>query len=462
MGSCDSLVGGGRVARTSGADSDEPGDGLSCGEFASGLMRLPSGIRPDRCLIASVVLICLSSAPYVQLSVRLARDGLDPNGWPYVYTYYGSACLAIALFAVDVVPLIRSRAGWSMIPAMLLGVWAIASVGWTGSPGTTPVQAVLMSSILLFGIWFGMTLTRVEQAAVLIVVLQALTVGSVIIVVLLPNSTSYLGSWTGLFANGNSLGPVAALGGVTLAAVMWAGRPRGIVLVAGLLLLLLDLFVAVRAGSDTALFAVAVAMLAAPVGHGVRSWRRRGWSPMVLVGLAVGVAIVAWRMLFVFIGPVTRAVGKDPTLSDRRLIWAYLREQISDRPIAGFGYRSFWDDPERVYPLWEITGSVYDSAHSSFMETWLGLGLVGLILVIAILVQGSVQVARTVWDDERTGVSIGVAAVFVFVAIENLTESMISYHSMFWVLLVSCAAACLPSERRKMDGGDEHRTLDLH
>jgi exopolysaccharide production protein ExoQ len=404
-----------------------------------------------RVALCVAVLTCSSSAPFVQFSIRIAKDGLSRGGWPYVYGYAGSAALAVGLFAVDVVPKLRerSRLVW-FAPLGMFGLWALASATWTGSPLETPTEVMLMSSFLLFGPWFGSALSRLEQAVSLFVVTQTLTLTSLAFAVVAPNSATSLGDWIGVFASRNTLGPIACLAAlVVIGCVMSVERTVGRWVLGGVFVVA-DLFVAYQAGSDTAVLGLASAVLAAMIiVPGV--WHRRDGSVAMLAATCAAAVGVVWVAFFRFVGPITSALGKDPTLSDRRTIWSYLRSQISERPIRGFGYGSFWDDPERVYPLYELTGSVYGSAHSSFMETWLWLGLVGVGLLAVLLVQAAARVGAIVWSGSNLGTSAGVVAVGIFVLMENLTESMISLHSLFWTLLVG-AAFIEPESSR--DGSD--------
>ena len=111
-------------------------------------------------------------------------------------------------------------------------------------------------------------------------------------------------------------------------------------------------------------------------------------------------------------------------------------DSVEDRWLVGFGWFSFWDDPANRAELFERTGQQFDSAHSSFMETLLYLGGVGVVLLLAVVVFGF---GRTWWE-ALGGTSWAMAwwaAVGMFAFIENVAESRIAFHSIFWLLLVA-------------------------
>ena len=149
----------------------------------------------------------------------------------------------------------------------------------------------------------------------------------------------------------------------------------------------------------------------------------------VLVGLAV--VSIPWS-----VGIAADIVGKDDTSAGRRDIWDFVIDSVEDRWLVGFGWFSFWDDPANRAELFERTGQQFDSAHSSFVETLLFLGGVGVVLLLVVVVFGF---GRTWWE-ALGGTSWAMAwwaAVGMFAFIENVAESRIAFHSIFWLLLVA-------------------------
>ena len=77
---------------------------------------------------------------------------------------------------------------------------------------------------------------------------------------------------------------------------------------------------------------------------------------------------------------VAEAVGRDPTLTDRTKIWAFVLGMHTN-PLVGAGYESFWLGPRLEY-FWQYSGLGHiNEAHNGFLEVYLNLGIIGLSLL---------------------------------------------------------------------------------
>ncbi len=80
----------------------------------------------------------------------------------------------------------------------------------------------------------------------------------------------------------------------------------------------------------------------------------------------------------------------DPTFTGRTDIWAFTLDQVMQRPIGGFGFRSFWqiggDSPALA------TGGAFTArtahAHNGYIDIMLHGGLVALALFLPLLIAG--------------------------------------------------------------------------
>jgi exopolysaccharide production protein ExoQ len=77
---------------------------------------------------------------------------------------------------------------------------------------------------------------------------------------------------------------------------------------------------------------------------------------------------------------LARALGRDPTLTDRTKIWGFLLS-MKISPLFGTGYESFWLGP-RLQWFWQNAGLGHiNEAHNGFLEVYLNLGIIGLSLL---------------------------------------------------------------------------------
>jgi exopolysaccharide production protein ExoQ len=416
-----------------------------------------------RITCAVLIVVCLSTAPFVSLTRWVTDQPLAIETWPYVYTMWGAAVLGAGLFVLDVLapiaakPLARSETLLVAIAApVALALWALLSAGWSHSPGRTPLQAVLMGLVIMTAMWFGYALTFRQQVLSLFVGLHLLTLPSLLLAPVLESARfEDDDSWIGLFANPNTLSPVAtlsvvaALGALLLVTDLWLRIAIGACAA-------LDLLVALGASSATGWVALGGAVAAFALILFARWLGTRGVAVerIRLVGavvVAAAVVSVPWSFRL-----VAGVFGKDTTLTGRRDIWDFVLDSVEDRWIIGFGWFSFWDDPDNRAELFRRTGRTLDTAHSTFMETLLFLGGIGLLLLCVVVLFG---VGRTWWEalGGQSWAMAWWAAVGMFAVLENVTESMIAYHSIFWVLLVAPGFAALRYAGVTSTGGTSSR-----
>ena len=92
-------------------------------------------------------------------------------------------------------------------------------------------------------------------------------------------------------------------------------------------------------------------------------------------------------------GAMAGAVGKDPTLTDRTKIWAFLLGMHTN-PLIGTGYESFWMG-SRLEWFWDHAGVGHlTEAHNGYLEVYLNLGIIGLLLLVGFLIASYKKICR--------------------------------------------------------------------
>jgi len=144
---------------------------------------------------------------------------------------------------------------------------------------------------------------------------------------------------------------------------------------------------------------------------------------------AVGILIcVVAEMGFGVSAEVIRALGKDPTLTDRTAVWQDVLA-VPLNPLLGAGFESFWLG-ERREKLWEKWWWHPNEAHNGYLELYLNLGLIGLIIVLGLFIGTYRKITRELltdleWGRFRLGFLI---AVIVF----NWTEATFKALHVVW------------------------------
>jgi O-antigen ligase len=111
--------------------------------------------------------------------------------------------------------------------------------------------------------------------------------------------------------------------------------------------------------------------------------RRRVYATAGAALVAAGVAVtVAW-------GHILTLLGKDDTLTGRTDIWGSVVELARQRPAVGWGWTSYWAPWVAPFKGLAVQDGVeYLQAHEVWLDVWLQLGIVGL--VVFILLTGSI------------------------------------------------------------------------
>lgn len=98
-------------------------------------------------------------------------------------------------------------------------------------------------------------------------------------------------------------------------------------------------------------------------------------------------------MFSVYFEDITYALGKDPTLTGRTELWEILIFIGFDRPIFGHGFGLFFR-PEIMHDYSAEFGWDAKSAHNSYLDLYLGLGVMGLSSFLWILISRIVSYPR--------------------------------------------------------------------
>jgi O-antigen ligase len=134
---------------------------------------------------------------------------------------------------------------------------------------------------------------------------------------------------------------------------------------------------------------VAVASVVLVLLRRARTARARHTVTLVsIVVIALGiVGAIALR------SPLLKALDKSSTLTGRTGIWHEVILLASQRPIVGWGWISYW--VPGLYPFdnraFELGGIHYLQAHDAWLDLWLQLGVLGLIVFAALAISTLVR-----------------------------------------------------------------------
>jgi exopolysaccharide production protein ExoQ len=166
------------------------------------------------------------------------------------------------------------------------------------------------------------------------------------------------------------------------------------------------------------------------VAASTRQFVRRPRLVHILILIMLAVSVSA---LFFQVGSgLVEGLGRDSTLTGRTALWGVLLKMTAN-PIWGTGFESFWLG-DRLRKLWDIYWWQPNEAHNGYLEVYLNLGWIGIVLVAVILVTTYRKVIRLLRQDPGYG-RLSLAYFFTGVTY-NLTEAAMRETDLVWIIIV--------------------------
>jgi len=201
-------------------------------------------------------------------------------------------------------------------------------------------------------------------------------------------------------------------------------RRNELLLITALMLMIVYLFKVVH--SATSMMCLLVGMLVI-VGLGMRTVNKRYVG---LYALAAVFALAVAELMFGLSAYVIAFLHRDPTLTDRTILWADLLK-IKINPIFGVGFESFWLG-DRLVQLHEGRAFQPNEAHNGYLETYLTLGLVGLSMLIVVLIAAFRKIRLDLLRDLQWGrFQLGFLTALVLF---NITEVSFRGPNALWLV----------------------------
>jgi exopolysaccharide production protein ExoQ len=157
---------------------------------------------------------------------------------------------------------------------------------------------------------------------------------------------------------------------------------------------------------------------------------RKPWivHAMVFAMLAVSVAT-----LFLDTGSgILATMGRDPTLTGRTGIWKLVLGMAAN-PLIGTGFESFWLG-KRLDKMWSIYWWHPRESHNGYLEMYLSLGWLGLVMFAVVVVTGYRTVTKAVCRNAEEG-SLRLACFVVAIAY-NFAESAFGTLNVVWIFFL--------------------------
>jgi O-antigen ligase len=260
------------------------------------------------------------------------------------------------------------------------------------------------------------------------------------------NQWTWIPMYTGVTTNKNSLGVICMVCGL---GSLWSligtyeqrMMPRRLArLIAHGSFVALSTYLIVKADSMTSLSCLVM-------GGVVMVMTTQKW----IAGRASGVnalvaGSIALPLVAVFVssaGELLQSLGRNSTLTGRTGIWKAVLS-LHTNPLVGTGFETFWLG-ERLQRVWDMTEKGIQEAHNGYLEVYLNLGWIGVVLMIGLIVVGYRHALAIFRYDPQAG-RLRLAFITAGV-IYSLTEAGFRMMNPIWIALL-LTTTCIPASLR--------------
>ena len=364
-----------------------------------------------------------SLSPLPSPQAKAARISLDQSSWVlgWVFTVI-CLCGLMLNEQLGTTAIIIFLCGWAPIavmrpqamirglgqdaPMLLLPMLALLSTLWSRAPDWTAWAGTEFLGTTIIGLTLANCVPYRTLLSALLCVLTIMGVASY-----LDGSVNQVGltgeiALVGLYGSKNAFALSAAVLTLVSAICLMQKENPPYLRFASILTALFS-FVLLYLAKSIGAAVIALGSFLVIVLTRYLTTRRIGLRKLLIGVLVLGILLAIGLIGTVGIGDILRAVGKDPTLTGRTILWEAASHQIAQHPILGIGYQAFWQKgfppAEALWTMMHIPIRAGFHFHNLYYHTLVDLGLVGLLLLIALLLRlayWSVKLVMTSINDK--------------------------------------------------------------
>lgn len=336
---------------------------------------------------------------------------LAGDAWRYSISWYGWGVIILAIATGSILLLWHGRKSLRPFPAPLLAflVLATLSIAWSFYPALTAAGALSQWLTTAGALALAISLSWAELLRALGLALRAILALSLVfeLVVSLVIGHAVLPFWVdygttsvpkllywsrdvlfvdgkiqGIVGNSSLLAMIALLGlivfGVQLAA-------RSVSRLSGTLWMLLAALIAALTRSATIFVGIAVCAAVLGAVLAVRHARTRR-TRIVTYWTLAALVLAAAALVSLFSRQLLALLGKSDTLTGRLGIWDAVIGLAQQRPVVGWGWISYWAPWVAPFKnLVKRAGVQQLHAHNAWLDVWLQLGILGVVVFAALV-----------------------------------------------------------------------------
>lgn len=263
------------------------------------------------------------------------------------------------------------------------------------------------------------------------------------------------GNFVGAASDKNNLGVLCLISGIFFiwdTVTLWSSRKERRtkrIIIVNIAFIVMTLWLLHYGDSVTSSVCLAIGCLVILAAHS-RTGRRHLTFLKVMIPVGMCVSLIV-TLGFGINRELTAAVGRNPTLTDRTDLWKVLLSMHTN-PLVGTGYESFWLGPR--FKWISETFAEVNEAHNGYLEVYLNLGGIGLLLLCGFLISSYRTIGRRLASTSSLG-SLSLA-LWTVVLLYNITEAAFRFQLM-WVIFLLVAIVVPERVEQQVRA---HRTAD--
>ena len=164
--------------------------------------------------------------------------------------------------------------------------------------------------------------------------------------------------------------------------------------------------------------------------------RRVARISLYLLILALFISPVLFLGYDYILGSFVDLTGHADTFWGRAELWPEFIGMMNKSPLTGNGYGSFWLG-DNMATLWDKYWWHPTEAHNGYVETYLELGLIGLVLLFGILLSSYKKIVNALTTDFALA-RLRIAVLFIAL-LYNITESAFKGLHLMWLMFLLVA-----------------------
>ncbi|UST87401.1 O-antigen ligase family protein [Pseudomonas siliginis] len=270
-----------------------------------------------------------------------------------------------------------------------------ASISWSSEPMLSFKRFIALLSVVFFAGFIAWRYSIERIAFLFGCVIGAAALVGLIFAVIRPDIAFISGgirdgAFRGVFAEKNAGARLNAIAILLLLPMIRQRNP---------LAMLYGLFALIAIGLAQSATAIALIVAGtASYAYFITLIRLRINRSLLAFTAATLVFFLLCGVLYANYAMLLELVGRDPSLTDRTLIWELLQPLIDAQFLKGYGFGAFWAsaDADAFITRWGYIGN----AHSGYVETLLNGGLIQLIALLLMFAQTLSKRYRAITADQ--------------------------------------------------------------